>query len=61
MHACVQLGTKQLAAAVRVGFAHKAMGCVWVCSAQVALLLPSHSHTLQLSHNITMGSLMQEG
>ena len=45
MHACVYLGTKQLAAAVRVGFGHKALDCVWVCSAQLALQLPSHSHT----------------
>ena len=61
MHACVYLGINQLAAAVRVGFAHKALDCVWVCSAQLALLLPSHSHTLQVSHNVAMGSLIRDG
>jgi len=61
MHACVYLGINQLAAAVRVGFAHEALDCVWVCSAQLALLLPSHSHTLQLSHYVTVGALIEEG
>ena len=36
---------------MRVGFAHKAVDCVWVCGAWVVLLLPTQRHTLQLSHS----------
>ena len=60
MHVCTW-GPSSLLLQCREDVAHKAMGCVWVCSAQLALLLPSHSHTLQLSHYVTVGALIEEG